>query len=84
VPACSQGAWLKSFGIYAPAPPQDIALKLQDKANKALMTTYQHLQRTMDCIEQTVVLLDTSVRGWQVVYVNAAWTKHTGEGGAAP
>lgn len=58
---------------------QDIALKLKDKANKQLMATYQHLQRTMDCIEQTVVLLDTSVTGWRVVYVNGAWTKHTGE-----
>lgn len=36
------------------------------------------LKRTMDCFEHCVLLIDTSVSGWRVMYVNAAWEKTTG------
>ncbi|KAL6751941.1 mixed lineage protein kinase [Haematococcus lacustris] len=57
---------------------KDIALKLREKGNQQLARTYAHLQRTMDCFEQCVVLLDTSEEGWRVVYSNASWTRITG------
>lgn len=41
--------------------------------------TYGQLQRTLDCFDHCVVLIDTSVEGWRVLHANAAWTKLTGE-----
>ncbi len=41
--------------------------------------TYGQLQRTLDCFEHCVVLVDTSAEGWRVLHTNAAWAKLTGE-----
>lgn len=57
---------------------KDIALKLAQKNNKELASTYAHLQRTIDCFDHCVVLLNTDAPGWRVEYANAAWTRHTG------
>ena len=47
--------------------------------------TYGQLQRTLDCFDHCVVLLDVSCEGWRVLHVNAAWAKMTGrDSGGAP
>ncbi len=35
-------------------------------------------QRAMDCYEHAVALLDTSEKGWKIVYANSSWAKQTG------
>ncbi|KAG2487849.1 hypothetical protein HYH03_013566 [Edaphochlamys debaryana] len=57
---------------------KDIALKLKQRDNDVLKATYGQLQRTLDCFEHCVVLLDTSVAGWRVLHANSAWAKMTG------
>mmetsp|Transcript_19044 Transcript_19044/g.32598 ORF Transcript_19044/g.32598 Transcript_19044/m.32598 type:complete len:905 (+) Transcript_19044:39-2753(+) len=58
---------------------KDITIKLKEKTNKELATTYSHLQRTLDCFDNCVVLLDVSEPGWRIMYVNAAWQRFTGK-----
>mmetsp|Transcript_31353 Transcript_31353/g.79990 ORF Transcript_31353/g.79990 Transcript_31353/m.79990 type:complete len:891 (-) Transcript_31353:88-2760(-) len=57
---------------------KDIALKQAQKNNQELEHTYKNLQRTVDCFDHCVVLLDTEAPGWRIVYTNAAWSKQTG------
>ncbi|GIL56613.1 hypothetical protein Vafri_11948 [Volvox africanus] len=57
---------------------KDIALKLKQRDNDLLKATYGQLQRTLDCFDHCVVLIDTSVDGWRVLHANTAWAKLTG------
>ncbi|GLC36181.1 hypothetical protein PLESTF_001471200 [Pleodorina starrii] len=57
---------------------KDIALKLKQRDNDVLKATYGQLQRTLDCFDHCVVLVDTSVEGWRVLHTNSAWAKLTG------
>ncbi|KAG2432561.1 hypothetical protein HXX76_008906 [Chlamydomonas incerta] len=57
---------------------KDLALKLKSRDNDALKATYGQLQRTLDCFDHCVVLVDVSVPGWKVLHINAAWSKLTG------
>jgi len=43
-----------------------------------LSSTATHLQRTVDCLDSCVVLLDTSKPGLEIVFTNVAYTKVTG------
>ncbi|KAG2434249.1 hypothetical protein HXX76_007974 [Chlamydomonas incerta] len=55
-----------------------MALKAKEEDNELLKATYGQLQRTLDCFDHCVVLLDVSCEGWRVLHVNAAWAKMTG------
>jgi GAF domain-containing protein len=53
-------------------------LKMKQSDNEALRTAYKRIERALDCFENCVVMLDTSVPGFRVVYVNEAWDSLTG------
>ncbi|KAL6763903.1 mixed lineage protein kinase [Haematococcus lacustris] len=57
---------------------KDISLQLRSADNRELNKAYGQLKRAVDCVDQCVVLLDTSVPGWRIAYVNSAWDRVTG------
>ncbi|GAX72878.1 hypothetical protein CEUSTIGMA_g333.t1 [Chlamydomonas eustigma] len=48
-------------------------LKIKQSDNEALKFAYKRIERALDCFENCVVLLDTSVPGFKIVYANEAW-----------
>lgn len=58
---------------------RDIMLQLRKQDNTEMVKAYAQMQRTMDPASQCVVLVDTKVEGWRVMYANEALTPVTGE-----
>lgn len=57
---------------------RDIMLQLRKQDNSEMVRAYAQMQRTMDCSSQCVMLVDTRVEGWKVLYANEALVTVTG------